>query len=383
MGARIKSRYIWFVLLWLTGFSIAITANAGKAKTVAVIVYAQGAGPDERVVTRVAQTRVEQILGDNGVTVLDQEKSQELKKSWKKLENPGFLLTAEDFVKAAQKYKIDGIYRVYLKAQTVAAPEQFFTAIAQADLQLVNEGAKLTSVSSIPMGAVGNPPSDGPTVSAAMTNAVQRAVGSSLEKAGYKIGDAVVPYKLNFELKPVDVAALGILGASTAMHRIPADPKQLPSSLLRKNADDATERTNDELACLAQSPDKAMIAAGIRVRTQFRMNLTWHTTMRLVDTAENKLVNEFEVDKGMRRGTTQMLDCMFVNNWRYLAAVTGNTLVMWDTARGMVVSRIDLDDRSFKSASLAYYRTRSGWFLVVEGNGAKKLAFQFVVKGKG
>lgn len=369
-------------LLWLIGFLAAMPANAELAKTVAVIVYAQGADQEEKIVTRVAQTRLEQILGDNGVTVLDQEKSQELKKSWKKLEDPGFLLTAEDFVKTAQKYKIDGIYRVYLKAQAVAAPEQFFTATAHADLRFVNEDAKVTAVSPIPMGTVGNPPSDGLTASSAMTNAVQRAVDSSLEKAGYKIGDAVAPRKLNFELKPVDVAAIGALDASAAMRRIPADPKQLPSSLLRNNEADATERTTDELVCLAQSPDKAMIAAGIRVRVQRRMNLIWNTTMRLVDAAENKLVVEFDVDKGARRGTTNMLDCMFVNNWRYLAAVTGNTLVMWDTERGTVVSQIDLADRSFDSASLVYYRTKNGGFLVVEGGGAKQ-AFQLVVKGKG
>lgn len=375
--------HIWVaVILWLISFSIAMPANAGEAKTVAVVVYAQGAGQDEKVVTRIAQTRLEQILGDNGVTVLDQEKSQELKKSWKKLEDPGFLLTAEDFVKAAQKYKIDGIYRVYLKAQAVAAPEQFFTATAHADLRFVNEDAKVTAVSPIPMGTVGNPPSDGLTASAAMTNAVQRAIDSSLEKAGYKIGDAVAPRKLNFELKTVDIASIGILDASTAMHRIQADPKQLPSSLLRTTAD-ATERTTEDLACLAQSPDKAMIAAGIRVKTQHRMNLKWNTTMRLVDAAENKLVVEFDVDSGARRGTTKMLDCMFVNNWRYLAAITGNTLVMWDTERGTVVSQIDLADRSLDSASLAYYRTKNGGFLVVEGNDAKKSVFQLVVKGKG
>lgn len=366
----------------LTAFLIPISANAGEAKTVAVVVYAQGAGQDENAIIRTAQTRLEQILGDNGVTVLDQEKSQELKKSWKKLEDPGFLLTAEDFVKAAQKYKIDGIYRVYLKAQTVAAPEQFFTATAHADLRFVNEDAKVTAVSPIPMGTVGNPPSDGLTATAAMTNAIQRAVDSSLEKAGYKIGDAVAPRKLNFELKQVDVAAIGAVDASTAMHRIPADPKKLPSFLLRDSAD-ATERTTEELACLAQSPDKAMIAAGIRTRKQFKMNLSWKTTMNLIDAAENKRVVEFDVDSdGMRRGTKQMLDCMFVNNWRYLAAVTGNVLVMWDTERGAVVSQIDMADRSLDSASLTYYRTKNGGFLVVEGNDGKKSAFQLVVKGR-
>lgn len=359
-----------------------ILVNASEAKTVAVIVYAHDAGQVEKIVNRAAQMRVEQILSDNGVAVLDQEKSKELKKSWKMLENPGFLLTKEGFDKVTQEYDIDGICRVYLKTRITGDSEQFVTAIAEADLHCVNEDARLGTVPATPMETDGYFTPDGSTVPAAMINAVQRAVDSSFGKMGYKIDDAVVPYKINFELKQVDVAAIGIMDASKAMRRIPADPTRLPKSLFRTDFADATERVTDEATCLAQSPDNARIAVGIRVRTQYRHDLTWHSILRLVDVTSGNLANEWVVDQGMRYGTTRILDCMFINNWRYLAAVTGNTLVMWDTARGTVMSRIDLAVRPLESASLAYYRSINGWFLVVEGNNEKKIVFQFVVQKK-
>lgn len=380
--SKAVSRVCFLVCVCLVGSLLAGFAGASESKSIAVVVYATGAGQNERAIASVAYSHLEQVLDDNGVTVLDQEKAQELKSSWKRLEDSSFVLTAEDVAKLTQKFKISGIYRVYIKAEAVTSSEQFFTATAQANIQFVNENFNVTTASSTPMGMVGNPSSDGLTASAAIANAVQRAVDNSLGKIGLKIDEAVVPCKLNIEFKPVDVAAVGLGNASTKMSRIPANPARLPRSFLRANVADATERYSDELACLAQSPDKVMVAAGVRVRTQFRMNLSWHSTMRIFDVSENKRVLEFEVDKGLRHGTTQILDCMFINNWRYLVAITGNTLVMWDIARGSVISRIDLPDRSLKSASLAYYRTKAGWFLVVEENNAKLFAFQFVVKGK-
>lgn len=363
-------------------FNVLFCAQAKPTRTVAVVVYTQGANQDEKIVTRVAQTRVEQVLGDNQVTVLDQEKSQELKNSLKQLEDPGFLLTAEDIVRAAEKYKIDGIYRVYIKTGLVAVTEGFFTATANADLRFVDEDAKVNAVAALPMGTVGHPPSDGLTAISATTNAVQRAVDVSLEKAGYKIFDAISPRKLSFDLKPVDIAAMSEFNSTTEMHRLPPKSNREIESFLRTNHADANSITNDELVCSAQSPDKAMIAAGIRVSTRMRMNFTWRTEMRLFDANENKQILVFDVDGGQRRGTTKMLDCMFISNWRYLAAVTGNTLILWDTERGAVMSSVDLSDRSFDSALLSYHRTKFGGFLVVNGND-KKLGFQIVVKGKG
>lgn len=78
----------------------------------AVIVYPQSTLAKQYA--RIALARLEQVLTDNGVTLLDQKKAEELKKGWKKLEDPGALITAEKFVKSAGKYAIEGVYRVYL-----------------------------------------------------------------------------------------------------------------------------------------------------------------------------------------------------------------------------------------------------------------------------
>jgi hypothetical protein len=86
-------------------------AAAGQEK-VAVVVYGKDANAKKLI--RVAQTRMEQLLNDNGVIVLDQAKAEALKKSWQTLSDPGALITAEDFVENAGKFQISGIYRIYL-----------------------------------------------------------------------------------------------------------------------------------------------------------------------------------------------------------------------------------------------------------------------------
>ena len=78
----------------------------------AIVIY-----PQSKLATqyaRVAQARLEQVLTDNGITILDPKKAAELKKGWKKLEDPGALITAEEFVKNAGKYDIErGLSRLY------------------------------------------------------------------------------------------------------------------------------------------------------------------------------------------------------------------------------------------------------------------------------
>src|SRR5688572_24208512 len=64
---------------------------------VAVMVYA--ASPDAKNLAGSAQSRLEQILNDNGVEVTDRDESKKIKSIWKKLEDPGYFVTADDFVR--------------------------------------------------------------------------------------------------------------------------------------------------------------------------------------------------------------------------------------------------------------------------------------------
>jgi hypothetical protein len=120
-----------------------------------------------------AQSRLEQILNDNGVEVTDRDEAKKIKSIWKKLEDPGYFVTADDFVKNAGSYQLDGIVRVYLSADSAPAPGGFFSATAQADVRLIDEDAKVQAQVSFPMGAPGRPPSDGLTTQAALLNAIQ------------------------------------------------------------------------------------------------------------------------------------------------------------------------------------------------------------------
>src|SRR5271169_2866625 len=109
----------------------------------AVIIY-----PQSKLATlysRVALARHEQVLTDKGITVLDQKKAAALIKGWKKLVDPGALITAEEFVKYAGKYDIDGVYRVYLDASLTNGIAGIYTATALADIRFLGEDAKITS----------------------------------------------------------------------------------------------------------------------------------------------------------------------------------------------------------------------------------------------
>ena len=68
--------------------------------------------------TKTAQARIEGILGDNRVTLLDKEEADKLKDGWQNVEDPGYIVTAEDFVANAGKYELDGVLRISLEVQS-------------------------------------------------------------------------------------------------------------------------------------------------------------------------------------------------------------------------------------------------------------------------
>jgi hypothetical protein len=76
------------------------------------------------------------------------------------------------------------------------------------------------------------------------------------------------------------------------------------------------------------------------------------------------------------KGTRKILDCMFVHNWRYLAAVTGNELFLWDTERGRRMASAILT-KPLKKATLGLGRTEEGGYLVI-GAGRQQTAYKIV-----
>ena len=195
-------RCLALVSLLLASWAAAAT-NIAMMDKVAVLIYPQSGIASG--LQRSAQTRLENILLDNGLTVLDQDKANELKDVWKQLEDPGFLITAESFVENAGQYDVDGLLVLYLTADSANGLANTFTATAQADLRFVGADAQVKAATTSPMGAPGNPASDGVTAAAAVVNAVQRAVDIAASSVGLEVVDFAKPRSINFSLEPSDL----------------------------------------------------------------------------------------------------------------------------------------------------------------------------------
>lgn len=355
---------------------LSLPALSDTPKNVAVVVYSQS-----KLATqygRIALARFEQVLSDNGVTVLDQKKADALKKGWKKLEDPGALITAEEFVKNAGKYAIDGVYRVYLDAGLTKGLAGIFTATALADIRFIGEDASISSAASPPMGAKGMPPSDGLTDSAALSNAIQRAIDLTAQQLGWKVMDFTNPRLFSVHLKEQSAPPNYVVEAH-------------PSS--SSNSDESTKLAklasetwlNEEVTCVRKSPDERMVAVGGYIRQTSllggRPKRVYGSKMHVLDTVAQKEVIALETAPVAERtreekGGSKILDCMFVSNWRYLTAVTNSKLFLWDTERGVVLSELYFDEE-VTNATLEYGKYAGQDYLAVV-TGKKKFTYQIV-----
>jgi hypothetical protein len=354
---------------------LALSAAQARADQVAVVVYGQNAAAKQYL--RVAQTRFEQLLADNGVTVLDQKKAEQLKNSWARLGDPGALITAEDFVENAGKYDISGIYRVYLGLGKTQGLASTFTATAVADIRFIGEDATIKSFASAPMGTKGMPPSDGLTESAAVNNAIQRAIDQTAEKFGIQVMDITNPRLVKFSLKPVVMPPEG-----AAM--VDSPPLLSNSSEMAAHAKlQSDDWTSEEPTCVRASPDGRMAAVGTYLmRTAFnfgRPTRSYASYLHVVDSDTKSEVERFEVsikDPRYQRGGSKITDCMFMQSWRYVAAVSQSHLVFADTERGVELARI-LFDEPFNAPVMSHLHAKDADYLEVsEGN--RRLLYQVV-----
>ncbi len=309
-----------------------------EPKNVAVIVYPQSTLAKQY--SRIALARIEQVLTDNGVTVLDQKKADELKKGWKKLEDPGALITAEEFVKSAGKYAIDGVYRVYLDTALTPGLAGIFTATSLADIRFIGEDAQIRSSASPAMGVKGMPPSDGLTESSAISNAIQRAVDSTVQAMGMKILDFTNPRLFTVRLEPMPSTE------TMVPEKRPAALSDTDPIIALANLKDSFA-LSEEVTCINASPDEKMVVVGGYLRKTQGGRL-YGSQVHVLDRVANKEVITFETApvatrKAEEKGGSKILDCMFISNWRYLAAVTNSKLFLWDVERGAVMSALFFD----------------------------------------
>jgi hypothetical protein len=354
-----------FFSLFLFFFSVA------NAENVAVVVY--GKTPAAKQYLRVAQSRMEQLITDNGVTVLDQAKAKELEKNWPKLSDPGALITAEDFVENAGKYKISGIYRIYLDVGKSMGMAGIFTATSVADIRFIGDDAKVRAAASAPMGTKGMPPSDGLTESAAINNAIQRAVDYSAGKFGFKVMDITNPRLVSYSLKNVP--------------ELSASAEEINTPPLLSNNDDVVKLaklkddgwTSEEATCVRYAGGNRMALVGSYIISAMGTSRSYSSALHVVDLDAKKEVEQFTIsvkDVRYQKGGSKITDCRFLQTWRYIAAVSQSHLVFADTERGVELARIYFED-GFNKPTLAHVRAGGEDYMIVS-EGSRRLYYQIV-----
>ena len=347
---------------------------------VAVMVYP--AGEAAKSLAGSAQSRLEQILGENGIEVTDRDESKKIKSIWKKLEDPGYFVTADDFVRNAGSYQLDGIVRVFLAADSAPSPGGFFSATAQADVRLVDENAKVAAQVSFPMGAPGRPPSDGLTAQAALLNAMQRAIDQAAESLGLTVNEPASPRAMKFTLEgPVQAPA-----QAAAVARAPRD---LAADFVALAPMESRRNTFEKATCADRAPggDVGVVGGSLNQLARGPRGTEMHygSRVHLVDLAQQREITVFDTRVLGRkpkehRGTSQVLDCLFVHSWRYLAAVTGDVLSLWDTERGLQLSEVLLPFGT-DQASLDVLRAGEAYFLLVKAEKGQQAAYR-IAPGK-
>lgn len=337
--------------LFMPAFSFA------AAEQVAVAVYANDDA--SKKYERAVQAKLEAILSDAGLTVLDEEKAKKLKNGWVELADPGKLITAEDFVRNAGKYDVSKVYRVSFSGGVSNALDLFYTATASAQLRIIDADARVKSASSSPMGIKGFPPSDALTADAALVNAVQRAVDSVAEASGLAVSVPTIARSL----------PLGLELHTASVPLSPLERKQPGANdTWTKGAKffDDGGWTIEEPACKAVSDDGQMGVLGGYTRARRGYGGRLH----MVDIASTKELTVFTMHElGPRlsgeNGTSEPFACTFLGNWRYLVAMTGNRIACFDVERGQETCNITYSNGP-KNGKLSLWKSDKDRYLQVD-----------------
>ncbi len=343
-------------------------ASAFDFQRVAVVAFSEG--EEAQLAERSAKARLEGILMDNGVEVLDRDKTEELTDVWAQLEDPGYFVTAEDFVEKADKYEIDGVVRVYITTDVAPGLANYFTATAQADVRFVAEDANVTAFTTPSMGTRGNPPSDGLTARAALINAIQRATDTAAAEVGLELLESASPRSVKLELASIPQTSYTPVAAGGQQK----NPTQLANMVQE------TWRSS-EVTCEQTSPDGMMGVAAAYIREGgVGRERVFGSTLHVVDFEARREILTFDTAKLERRekhekGPARVHDCKFIGSWRYLVAVSGNHVFLFDTERGLELSKIHIEG-GLKKATLEIGRTADNRFVIAVDAGRRSRQFE-------
>lgn len=363
-----------FLLVTLSVMSQQTFAQLGNGKTkadferVAIMVYAQNKKAKRFI--RTARSRIESILLDNGIVILDKNKANKLKNVWNNLEDPGHFITAEEFVENVGKYEVDGVLRVYLTADSSPAVGNYHSATAQVDIRFVDNEANVASFTTPSMGSPGNPPSDGLTKVAALVNAVQRAVDKASTEVGLEVIDVANPRLLKYKLD-------GPFNISSPNPKLFKRNNFISSNAIQfaklKNSDWVSEK----VTCNASAPGNSFAAIGGYVFKKSFGRFKYWSNLHLVNLkAEEETLTFGPLSKNnSQRGTSKIIDCMFIYNWRFLAALTEHKLYVWDTERNILLTSSALPSHT-PNARLNYFKQNKDDYIVIINGSGNNLAFK-------
>lgn len=339
--------------------SLSAGVTAAPTEQVAVAVYANDAAGKKY--ERAVQAKMESILSDAGLTVLDEERAKKLKNGWVELADPGRLITAEDFVRNAGKYEVSKVYRLSFNGGVSSALDLFYTATASAQLRIIDADAKVKASSSSPMGIKGFPPSDALTADAALVNALQRAVDSVAEASGLSVSVPTIAKSI-----PLTLEAEASPPTLLPVERRPTTGSDTWTKAAKFFDDGGW--TTEEPACKAVSDDGQVGVQGGYTHARRGYGGRLH----MVDIATSKEITLFTMHElGPRlsgeNGTSEPFACQFLGNWRYLVAMTGNRIACFDVERGQETCNITYSNGP-KNGQLSIWKSDKDRYLKVETN---------------
>lgn len=334
-----------------------------KGKKTAVKVYAQNPLASDFV--RAAQSRIEAILMNNKVEVLDEEKARELSDVFTTLEDPAAFVTAETFIEHSEKFELEGLIAVYLSVAADDSLSGAHLATAHADIRFVdNTSAKVLAFSSDPLGVPGAPASEGLTLNSAAINAVRRSVENAGHRLGFDLAERTRPGSVDLTLSDPEPYT----GSDPAF----ADPTNEEALWPYADLENKTWR-NETVTTTARAPHGSIAAIAGYIRdTDFRRRpqRLYGSRVHMVDLRPDKKEHPFvildaspvEMSASDEPRTKEIQFLAFAGGWRYLSALNGNHLFLWDTEQGRVLAKKTLTS---EATGLAVVREAEGASLVI------------------
>ncbi len=356
---RLSNKCLRFIFTFL----VLSSAPLALAERVAVVVFSSQA---DRIIERTAQTRVEEILLDNEHDVIDREKLKELKNNWEELSDPTLLITAEDILERQETFKFDELLIINVNSEVINGIGGIYLASAHADIRFIDSEAKVKSYTSLAMGTIDSPISEGITAKSALVNALRRSVESAIIKHGYEVYDETRNKSVRLKLVKTSTLPSKYKPYSVSLKTSNDLISQLQSS--------AKKWTKYKLNCSIKVQDTPVSALGIKESiTNLMSRKKSHKSMLyLYDEESNSELNHFDIESSGTTAATKrkkgyssdIQDCAFINTWKYIVVTTRNQIKLFDTERGIEIAGIAFDS-DMKNNKINVYNSDKGDFISV------------------